>query len=87
MVGDASDPNLPGAQFDEEQDVEGLEAHGLHGEEVSGDDVGGLRSRKARQVTDARRGAGRSPLPSSIVRIVVADTRIPSFLSSPWMRW
>ncbi len=33
-----------------------------------------------------RRGAGRSPLPSSTVRIVVADTPIPSFLSSPWMR-
>ncbi len=28
----------------------------------------------------------RSPLPSSTVRMVVADTRIPSFLSSPWMR-
>jgi hypothetical protein len=42
--------------------------------------------RKARQVTDARRGAGRSPSPSRTVRMVVADTRIPSFLSSPWMR-
>jgi hypothetical protein len=42
--------------------------------------------RNARQVTDARRGAGRSPLPSSTVRMVVADTWIPSFLSSPWMR-
>ncbi|HZD02606.1 MAG TPA: hypothetical protein VFA46_21185, partial [Actinomycetes bacterium] len=40
--------------------------------------------RKARQVTDARRGAGRSPLPSSTVRTVVADTDIPSFFSSPW---
>jgi hypothetical protein len=42
--------------------------------------------RNARQVTDARRGAGRSPLLSSTVRIVLADTDTPSFLSSPWMR-
>ncbi len=42
--------------------------------------------RNARQLTDARRGAGRSPLPSRTVRIVVADTDTPSFLSSPWMR-
>jgi hypothetical protein len=42
--------------------------------------------RKARQVTETRRGAGRSPLPSSTGRMVVADTDIPSFCSSPWMR-
>ncbi len=39
--------------------------------------------RNARQVTDARRGAGPSPLRSSTVRMVVADTWTPSFLSSP----
>jgi hypothetical protein len=37
-------------------------------------------------VTDARRGAGRSPLPHSTERMVVADTDTPSCLSSPWMR-
>jgi hypothetical protein len=42
--------------------------------------------RNARHVTDARRGAGRSPLSSSTVRMVVADTDTPSFLSSPWIR-
>src|SRR6266516_3989538 len=42
--------------------------------------------RNTRQVTDARRGAGRSPLPSSTVRMVAADTEPPSFVSSPWMR-
>jgi hypothetical protein len=42
--------------------------------------------RNARQVTDARRGAGRSPLPHSTERMVVADTDTPSCLSSPWMR-
>ncbi len=39
--------------------------------------------RNVRQLTDARRGAGRSPLPSSTVRMLVADTWIPSFFSSP----
>jgi hypothetical protein len=42
--------------------------------------------RNARQVTDARRGAGPSPLPRSTVRMLVADTKTPSFLSSPWTR-
>jgi hypothetical protein len=42
--------------------------------------------RKARQVTDARRGAGRSLFLKSTVRMVVADTDTPSFFSSPWMR-
>jgi hypothetical protein len=42
--------------------------------------------RNARQLTDACRGAGPSPLPSSTVRMVVVDTNTPSFLSSPWMR-
>jgi hypothetical protein len=42
--------------------------------------------RNARHVTDAVRGAGRSPLPRRTVRMVVADTQTRSFLSSPWMR-
>src|SRR6266516_1157421 len=41
--------------------------------------------RNAHQVTEGRRGAGPSPLPSSTVRMVVADTDILSFFSSPWM--
>jgi hypothetical protein len=86
MVSDASDPNLPRVQLDEEQDVEGLEADGLHSEEVGGDDAGGLRSKEGPPGDRRPSGAGRSPLPCSTVRIVVADTRIPSFLSSPWMR-
>ncbi|HEX6674166.1 MAG TPA: hypothetical protein VF486_03965 [Actinomycetes bacterium] len=53
-----------GVQLDEEQDVEGLEPHGLHAEEGGGDDACGLRRRNARQVADARRGTGRSPSPA-----------------------
>ena len=37
-------------------------------------------------MTDARRGAGRSPLRSSTARMVVADTDTPGFFSSPWMQ-
>lgn len=34
-----------------------------------------------------RRGAGSKPWRSRIVRTVVAETRMPSFSSSPRMRW
>jgi hypothetical protein len=43
--------------------------------------------RNTRQVVVARRGAGSSPWRRSVVRIAVAETRIPSRWSSPWMRW
>jgi hypothetical protein len=46
MVGDATEPNPSRPKLDEEQDVEGLEAHRLHGEEVGGDDAGGLRTKE-----------------------------------------
>jgi hypothetical protein len=42
--------------------------------------------RNARQVAGVDRGAGQSPLRSSTVRMVVADTDTPSLASSPWMR-
>ncbi len=91
MVGDTGKsnpprPKLDDEQLDDEQDVERLEAHGLHREEVGGHDAGGLGTKEGPQVTEVRRGAGRSPLRSSTVRMVVADTWTPSFLSSPWMR-
>ena len=86
MVGDADESNLPGVQLYGEQDVQRLQAHRLDGEEVDRHDAGGLGARNARQVTDVGRGAGRSPLRSSTVRMLAADTGIPSFFSSPWMR-
>jgi hypothetical protein len=42
--------------------------------------------RNARQVV-GRRGAGSSPWRRSVVRIAVAQTRIPRRSSSPLMRW
>jgi len=86
MVGAASDPNLPGVQLDEEQDVGVLSRTVSTVKKSVAMMPAACARRNARQVTDARRGAGRSPLPSSAVRIVVADTRMPSLLSSPWIR-
>jgi hypothetical protein len=86
MVGDADESNLPGVQLDGEQDIEGREAHRLDGEEVDRQDGRAWARRNVRQVTEARRGAGRNRLPSSTARMLVADTDIPSFFSSPWTR-
>jgi hypothetical protein len=86
MACDTGEANLPRPQFDQEQHLQRGEAHGLHGEEVRGEDARGLHPQNPRRVTDARRGAGRSPLPSRTVRMVVADTPTSRFLSSPWMR-
>ena len=42
MGGDAGDPDPSAAELDEEQDVEALQQKRVDGEEVGGDDVGGL---------------------------------------------
>jgi hypothetical protein len=45
-----------------------------------------LARRNSDQLGPIRRGAGPSPELRSTVAIVVAETLIPSFSSSPWMR-
>jgi hypothetical protein len=42
--------------------------------------------RNSGQLTPIRRGAGPSPELRNTVAIVVAETSIPSFSSSPWIR-
>jgi hypothetical protein len=61
MVSDATEPNSRRPKLDEEQDVEGLEPHGLHGGQVGRDDAGGLGSKEC----PPRRGrpSGRWPKP------------------------
>jgi hypothetical protein len=78
----------PGAQFDEEQHVQPAQPHRIDGEEVAGDDPGGLlaQERPPRDVA-VRRGAGSRPWRRRVVRIVVAETRTPNRSGSPWMRW
>jgi hypothetical protein len=43
--------------------------------------------RNAGQEVAIRRGAGSSPWRRSVMRIAVAETRMPRCNSSPWMRW
>jgi len=43
--------------------------------------------RNARQVVADGLGARSIPWRRSVVRIAVAETRMPSRSSSPWMRW
>jgi hypothetical protein len=43
--------------------------------------------RNARQVVVVGRGVGFSPWRRSVVRIAVAETRMPSRSGSPLMRW
>jgi hypothetical protein len=83
---DTGEANPPRPNFDEEQDVERGEPPGLTVKKSTATMPAACARRNARQVTDARRGTGPSPLPHSTVRMVVADTDTPSFLSSPWMR-
>jgi hypothetical protein len=45
------------------------------------------RRRNPRQVVAIRRGAGSSPWQRSVVRMAVAETRMPSRWSSPSIRW
>src|SRR6266511_1055505 len=51
-----------------------------------GGPVCALARRNSDQVGPLRRGAGPSPELRKTVAIVVAETLIPSFSSSPWMR-
>jgi hypothetical protein len=40
--GDAGEMHTPGVQLDEEQHIQPVQEHGVHGEEVTGQDAGGL---------------------------------------------
>ena len=85
--GHAGQMHPAGVQFDEEQHVQPPQPHRVDGEEVAGNDPGGLPPQKHLPVVAARRGAGSRPWRRSVVRIAVAETRIPSRCSSPLMRW
>src|SRR5664280_1596975 len=87
MLGHAGQVHAPGRELDDEQDVERLEP-----------DLSTVKKSVARipaacdrrnwvQVGPVRRGAGFRPDRSRIVRTVVAEILIPSFSSSPRIRW
>src|SRR5919197_5847104 len=75
----------PGGELDEEQDVERLQEHRLHREEVAGQHPLPCARRNSVQVKPLRRGAGPRPARRKIRRTVLAPTRIPTLRSSPWI--
>jgi hypothetical protein len=75
------------AEFDDEQHMHPPQQDRVDGEEVAGQDAGGLLRRNARQLVEARRGAGSRPWVRNTRRVELADTRQPRRSSSPWIRW
>jgi hypothetical protein len=59
--GHAGQVHASGVQLDEAQHIQPSQPDGVDGEEVSGEDPGGLLAENARQVVVVRRGAGSRP--------------------------
>jgi hypothetical protein len=85
--GDTSEVDSSAVQLDEEQHLEPLQEHGIHGEEVTGHDGGCLPAQKRRQVVEAGRGAGWIPFARRTLAMELAETWKPRRSSSPRMRW
>ena len=84
--GDAAKMHPAAAVLDEHQDVQSLEQHGVHVQEVDRDDPAAWACRNCRQVGSVRRGAGSMPTARRISQTVDGATATPSFVSSPWIR-
>jgi hypothetical protein len=84
--GDAAEVHPAGAVLDRYQDVQSLQQHGVHVQEVHREDPGGLRMENCRHVGPVRRGAGSMPAARRISHTVDGDTAMPSLASSQWMR-
>ena len=87
MVGGAGQVYASAGELDEEQDIHSPREDRVDGEEVAGQDPGGLLAQERRQLVGVRRGAGSRPWACSTLRIELADTRTPRRNSSPWIRW
>jgi hypothetical protein len=76
----------PSGELNEEERVKGLQASGLHAEEVAGQDAGGLLSEKLFPGrTLSPWGWGKS-MAAKERAMVAAETKMPTFFSSPWIR-
>ena len=62
------------------------EQHGVHVQEVGGENSAGLGVQELPPGRPARRGAGSMPAACRIFHTVDGTTAMPSFVSSPWMR-
>jgi hypothetical protein len=87
--GDTSEVDSSGVQLDEAQHLQPLQEHGVHGEEVTGEDAGclpaqerppGGGSRSRRRLETVRSGSG-------TLAMELAETWQPKPSSSPRMRW
>jgi hypothetical protein len=87
--GDTSEVDSSGVQLDEEQHLQPVQEHGVHGEEVAGEDAGclpaqerppGGGSRSRRRLETVRSGSG-------TLAMELAETWQPRCSSSPRMRW
>jgi len=78
MISDATEPNSPCPKLDEEPDVEGLEPHGLHDEEVGRDDATGLSSKECPPRRGRSSGRWPKPILNSTVRMVVPTLGSPA---------
>ena len=72
--------------LDEHQDVDALQQHGVHVQEIDREDPAAWAARNCRQVGPERRGPGSMPAAWRISQTVDGATVTPSFASSPWIR-
>jgi hypothetical protein len=84
--GDPRDVRTAAVVFDDDEDVEAAQEHGVDEGEVEREDRTGLRDRTCRRGGPVRRGAGSSPTSFKIFQTVAAATEWPSPTNSPWIR-
>jgi hypothetical protein len=94
--GDTSEVDSSGVQLDEEQDIEPLQEHGVHGEEVAGHDAGclpaqerpprgGGRSRRRLETVGAQDpGDGASGNPAAKAQQLPTDALVAPSAGSRW---
>ena len=84
--GDAAQMHPAGAMFDEHQDVQPLQQHGVHVEEVHSEDPGGLGVQELPPGGTRAARTGSMPAARRISQTVDCATVTPSFITSPWIR-
>ena len=84
--GDPADVHPAGVMFDEYQDIDALQQHGVHVQEVDREDPGCLGVQEQRRAGPVRRDAGSMPAACRICHTVDGATVTPSSASSPWIR-
>jgi hypothetical protein len=85
VSGDADQVHPSAAELDDEQDKYAPQEDRVDGEEVAGQDPGGLLAQERPPTRRARRGAGSRPWARSTRLIELADTRQPRRSNSPWI--